>query len=67
MPPTVAPAQPAAPGRGEAVLATWHWLLDDGSLQDGEPFLAGTAKKSRLHLSPATAAELGVTWTDLWS
>ena len=48
------------PQAGEAVLASWHWLLDDGSLQDGEPFLAGTAKKPRLHLSAATAAELGV-------
>jgi NADH-quinone oxidoreductase subunit G len=47
------------PEAGEAVLASWHWLLDDGSLQDGEPFLAGTAKKPRLHLSAATAAELG--------
>jgi NADH-quinone oxidoreductase subunit G len=28
-------------------------------MQDGEPFLAGTAKKPRLHLSPATAAEIG--------
>jgi NADH-quinone oxidoreductase subunit G len=49
----------AQPQGGEAVLASWHWLLDDGSLQDGEPFLAGTAKKGRLHLSTATAAELG--------
>ncbi|MDT7537497.1 MAG: NADH-quinone oxidoreductase subunit, partial [Actinomycetota bacterium] len=49
----------ASPESGQAVLASWHWLLDDGSLQDGEPFLAGTAKKPRLHLSPATAAELG--------
>ncbi|MDT7571824.1 MAG: NADH-quinone oxidoreductase subunit [Actinomycetota bacterium] len=47
------------PEAGQAVLASWHWLLDDGSLQDGEPFLAGTAKKPRLHLSAATAAELG--------
>jgi len=58
-----APAAPAAevpvPGAGEAVLASWHWLLDDGSLQDGEPFLAGTAKKPRLHLSAATATEIG--------
>jgi NADH-quinone oxidoreductase subunit G len=46
-------------GPGEAVLSTWHWLLDDGVMQDGEPFLAGTAKKPRLHLSPATAAEIG--------
>ncbi len=58
-------SSPAAPGRGEAVLATWHWLLDDGSLQDGEPFLAGTAKQSRLHLSAATAAEVGVSQGDL--
>ena len=53
-----APSAPA-PEAGEAVLASWHWLLDDGSLQDGEPHLAGTAKKPRLHLSAATAAELG--------
>ena len=47
-------------GEGTAILATWHWLLDDGSLQDGEPHLAGTAKKPRLHLSATTAAALGV-------
>ncbi|MFN2538369.1 MAG: NADH-quinone oxidoreductase subunit G [Mycobacteriales bacterium] len=40
-------------------LATWHLLLDDGSLQDGEPHLAGTARAPRLHLSAATAATLG--------
>ena len=33
---------PAA--RGQAVLATWQPLLDDGRLQDGEPYLAGTAR-----------------------
>ena len=53
------PAAPAEPAAGQAVLASWHWLLDDGSLQDGEPHLAGTAKKPRLHLSAATAAEIG--------
>jgi NADH-quinone oxidoreductase subunit G len=63
--PQVAAAAPSEPGAGEAVLATWHWLLDDGSLQDGEPFLAGTAKKSRLHLSATTAAELGAVDGDL--
>jgi NADH-quinone oxidoreductase subunit G len=61
----VAPAHdataPPVPQAGEALLASWHWLLDDGSLQDGEPFLAGTAKKPRLHLSAATAAEIGAT------
>ncbi|MBK5307644.1 MAG: NADH-quinone oxidoreductase subunit G [Frankiaceae bacterium] len=56
----------SAPARqaGEAVLASWHWLLDDGSLQDGEPFLAGTAKQPRLHLSAATAAEIGASQGD---
>ena len=44
--------------QGQVRLATWHWLLDDGSLQDGEPHLAGTARKPRLHLSAATAATL---------
>ena len=39
-------------------LATWHWLLDDGVLQDGEPHLAGTARRPRLHLSAANAAAL---------
>ena len=65
-------AGPAYDGRvrpeaqvGEAVLATWHWLLDDGSLQDGELQLAGTAKQVRLHLSAATAAEVGVAEGDL--
>ena len=47
------------PAAGEAVLASWHWLLDRGRMQDGEPHLAGTAKRSRLHLSAATAAEIG--------
>ncbi len=69
-----APTHPALPtydavGRaplaaGEALLASWHWLLDDGALQDGEPFLAGTAKRPRLHLSASTAATLGVTSGD---
>ena len=64
-----APSQPglpaAQPQAGEALLATWHWLLDDGSLQDGEPHLAGTAKQARLHISAATAAEIGVAQGDI--
>ena len=43
----------------DAVLSTWHLLLDDGSLQDGEPFLAGTAKQPVALLSAATAAGIG--------
>ncbi|XVQ86633.1 NADH-quinone oxidoreductase subunit G [Microbispora siamensis] len=60
------PAAPAVTGRpvrepqaGEAVLATWHLLLDDGRMQDGEPYLAGTARAAAALLSEATAAEIG--------
>ncbi|WP_433499309.1 NADH-quinone oxidoreductase subunit G [Sphaerimonospora sp. CA-214678] len=60
------PAAPAVTGHparepraGEAVLATWHLLLDDGRLQDGEPYLAGTARPAAALLSEATAAEIG--------
>ncbi len=59
-----APAQPAgeppAVAGTQAVLATWHLLLDAGRLQGGEPFLAGTAKRSVARLSAATAATVGV-------
>jgi NADH-quinone oxidoreductase subunit G len=57
--PTVDPRQVAQPGAGEAVLATWHMLLDDGRMQDGEPYLAGTARRPVVRLSAATAAEVG--------
>jgi NADH-quinone oxidoreductase subunit G len=59
-----APAVPAGPqdaaGPGEAALATWHLLLDDGRMQDGEPYLAGTARRATARMSPGTAAEAGV-------
>ncbi|WP_324616630.1 NADH-quinone oxidoreductase subunit G [Ornithinimicrobium avium] len=58
--PTVAAGGPATPGEGQAVLATWHHLLDAGSMQDGEPFLAGTAHRAVARLSAATASSLGV-------
>jgi NADH-quinone oxidoreductase subunit G len=45
---------------GQAVLATWHHLLDSGRMQDGEPFLAGTAPKARALLSATTAAAIGL-------
>jgi NADH-quinone oxidoreductase subunit G len=58
--PTV-PAEPQDPaGSGEAALATWHLLLDDGRMQDGEPYLAGTARPATARMSPGTAAEAGV-------
>jgi NADH-quinone oxidoreductase subunit G len=45
---------------GTLVLATWRHLLDRGSLQDGEPFLAGTAPTPLARVSAATAQALGV-------
>ncbi len=63
-------ARPAAPvaeagevpelTEGTLVLATWRHLLDRGTLQDGEPFLAGTAPKPVARISAATAEALGV-------
>ena len=58
--PAVAAAEPPAVGEGEAVLATWHQLLDAGRLQDGERFLAGTAQRPVARVSAVTAAGLGL-------
>lgn len=59
-----APAEPAevqvAAVAGEATLATWHLLLDAGRMQDGEPYLAGTARAASARMSPGTAAEAAV-------
>jgi NADH-quinone oxidoreductase subunit G len=58
------PASPSVarvlPGPGQAFLATWHQLLDTGRMQDGEPFLAGTARPAVALMSAATAAEAGI-------
>ncbi|KWX10820.1 hypothetical protein TR74_01345, partial [Carbonactinospora thermoautotrophica] len=53
------------PGVGEAVLTTWRMLLDNGRLQDGEPYLAGTARRPVVRLAAATAAEIGAGDGDL--
>ena len=58
MPELRAPAAPR-PEPGEAVLAGWRMLLDDGRLQDGEPYLAGTARLPVARLSAATAVGIG--------
>jgi NADH-quinone oxidoreductase subunit G len=47
------------PGPGQAVLATWHQLIDTGRMSDGEPFLAGTAHPVVARMSAATAAQAG--------
>jgi len=47
------------------VLASWRMLLDAGRLQDGEPYLAGTARQSVARLSASTAAEIDAAEGDL--
>ncbi|ORA18657.1 NADH-quinone oxidoreductase subunit G [Mycobacterium asiaticum] len=62
--PTAEAAAPAKPGAGEAVLTGWRLLLDAGRGQDGEPHLAGTARKPEVRLSANTAAEIGAAHGD---
>jgi NADH-quinone oxidoreductase subunit G len=59
-PPAERPVDLPRPGRGEAILATWHHLIDLGTLLDGDDELAGTARTPVVRLSKARAAELGV-------
>jgi len=58
--PQVGAVEAAPLDEGQAVLATWHHLLDAGRMQDGEPFLAGTAPKARAKVSARTAASIGL-------
>src|SRR6185436_4540464 len=58
--PVVQAVEAPSLGAGQAILATWHHLLDSGRMQDGEPFLAGTAPKARALLSAKTAAPIGL-------
>jgi NADH-quinone oxidoreductase subunit G len=58
--PRVAPVATTAPGSGEAVLATWHQLIDLGSMLDGDEHLTGTARPARVVLGKATGAGIGV-------
>jgi NADH-quinone oxidoreductase subunit G len=61
----VSPSKASPPGKGEAVLASWRMLLDAGRLQDGEPYLAGTARPPVARLSAATAGGIGAADGDL--
>ncbi|MEY3408112.1 MAG: hypothetical protein RL038_1173, partial [Actinomycetota bacterium] len=53
--PRVAAVAPAA-----FTLETWPQLLDSGVMQEGEPYLAGTARPAVAKLAAATAAGLGL-------
>jgi NADH-quinone oxidoreductase subunit G len=57
--PTVRPGALPALASGEVLLATWHELLDAGRLQDGDEYLAGTAKTAVARIGAGTAAEIG--------
>ncbi|HVQ89288.1 MAG TPA: molybdopterin-dependent oxidoreductase, partial [Actinomycetes bacterium] len=51
--------QRRAAGKGDFVLSTWRPLLDHGSLQQGEPYLAATARGAQIQLSASDAASIG--------
>ncbi|WP_062070073.1 NADH-quinone oxidoreductase subunit G [Demequina sediminicola] len=54
-----APKVDAKPGE-ELILASWHLMVDEGALQDGEPYLAGTGRTAVARLSAKTADAVGV-------
>ncbi|KQS73582.1 NADH-quinone oxidoreductase subunit G [Modestobacter sp. Leaf380] len=56
----VAPAASPRLSPDDAVLASWHQLLDDGTLQRDEPAMAGTARPPVARLGKETALRLGV-------
>ncbi len=58
--PMVAPGEAARPATGHAVLATWHQLIDLGSLTDGDEHLGGTARPPVVRLGKGTAEAIGV-------
>ena len=58
--PSARPVPVPEPEAGQAVLSTWRQLLGTGRMEDGEPFLAGTARPPRAYLSRTTADEIGV-------
>ncbi|WP_430781028.1 NADH-quinone oxidoreductase subunit G [Actinoplanes sp. G11-F43] len=69
---TASPARPSAeasraaqPAADEAVLATWHQLIDLGSLLDGDRVLAGTARPPVVRLGKFLAESLQVADGDL--
>jgi len=58
--PTVPAAALPQPGEHEAVLATWHHLIDLGSMLDGDEVLAGTARLPLARIGKELADSLGV-------
>jgi NADH-quinone oxidoreductase subunit G len=58
--PTAAPSALPSVSAGEAVLATWHHLIDLGTLTEGDEVLAGTARTPLARIGKDLAEELGV-------
>lgn len=59
--PKVSPqGAPKVSGDNEFILATWRAMIDDARGQDGEPFLAGTARVTLARISAADAGRLGL-------
>lgn len=48
----------------DALLTSWRRLLDEGSLQEGEENLAGTARQTVVVISPKRASAIGVVTGD---
>ncbi|RZT88493.1 NADH dehydrogenase subunit G [Pseudonocardia sediminis] len=57
---SAAAGEPARPAFGQAVLATSRQLIDDATLAEDEPALAGTARRAYARVNPATAERLGL-------
>ena len=53
------PHAPAQTGVARTRLATWRWLVDNGTLQEGEPYLAATGRQVVATVSATTASALG--------
>jgi NADH-quinone oxidoreductase subunit G len=58
--PQVAASGLVQTGPGEAILSTWHQLIDDGAMQAGEPYMRATARPPVIRISPGNAADLGI-------
>jgi NADH-quinone oxidoreductase subunit G len=58
--PQVAVAAEAELEPGQAILSSWHQLVDDAAGLDGEPYVAASAPAPVVRLSAATASALGI-------
>ncbi len=63
--PNVKDEESKSVSKSNVILSTWHLLLDEGALQQGEEHLAGTQRPTVAHLSHKTAQENGLATDDL--